>query len=61
MTRKLLYGEVNRLKERVKLEIEGRLRADQEIEGALMKYREIISREVEQRRVDIKGGASKKE
>ena len=37
-TKKLLYQEINRLKTRVKLEVESRRRADEEIQAALDKY-----------------------
>lgn len=54
MTRKILYQEINRLKTRCKLEVDSRRRADEEIESALVKYQELISREVETKRQDIK-------
>ena len=56
MTRKLLFGELNRLKTRCKLEVDSRKRADQEITAALDKYQELISREVEAKKQDIKKG-----
>ena len=49
-TKKLLYQEINRLKTRVKLEVESRRRADEEIQAALDKYQEVIGREVENKR-----------
>ena len=51
MTRKILYQELNRLKTRCKLEVDSRRRADEEI---LEKYQELISREVETKKQDIK-------
>ncbi len=54
MTRKLLYQELNRLKQRCKIEIDSRRRADQEIQSALDKYQELIAREVETKKQDIK-------
>jgi hypothetical protein len=52
-TKKLLYSEINRLKTRVKLEVESRRRADEEIQSALDKYQEVIGREVENKRQEI--------
>jgi hypothetical protein len=49
------YKELNRLKERVKLEVDSRKHADEEIAVALEKYQELISKEVETKRQDIKG------
>jgi hypothetical protein len=46
---------LNRLKERVKLEVDSRKHADEEIAMALEKYQELISKEVETKRQDIKG------
>ncbi len=40
----------------MKLEHDSRLHADEEIQSALEKYQELISREVEQRRQDITNG-----
>ncbi len=54
-TRTILYKELNRLKERVKLEVDSRKHADEEIAVALEKYQELISKEVETKRQDIKG------
>lgn len=54
MTRKLLYQELNRLKSRCKIEIDSRTRADDEIQSALDKYQELIAREVETKKQDIK-------
>jgi len=54
-TRTILYKELNRLKERVKLEVDSRKHADEEISVALDKYQELISKEVETKRHDIKG------
>ena len=52
-TKKLLFQEINRLKTRVKLEVESRRRADEEIQSALDKYQEVIGREVENKRQEI--------
>lgn len=59
MTKKLLFNEINRLKTRCKLEIDSRKRADEEIARSLAKYEELISREVDQKRQDIKTAAKK--
>ena len=52
-TRKLLFQELNRLKTRIKLEVDSRRRADDEIQRALDKYQEVIGREVENKRQEI--------
>jgi hypothetical protein len=54
-TRTILYKELNRLKEQLKLEVDSRKHADEEIAVALEKYQELISKEVETKRQDIKG------
>lgn len=42
------------MKTRCKLEVDSRRRADEEIQSALEKYQELISREVETKKQDIK-------
>jgi len=42
------------LKTRVKIEVDSRRRADDEMQSALDKYEEVITREVEAKKVDIK-------
>ena len=54
LTKKILFQELNRLKERCKLEVDSRQRADEEIQSALEKYQELILREVETKRQEIK-------
>jgi len=54
LTKKILFQELNRLKERCKLEVDSRQRADEEIQSALEKYEELIMREVETKRQEIK-------
>lgn len=53
-TRKLLIGQVNFLKERIKMEIESRKIADEDIQNALDKYKELIASKIMEQRNDIK-------
>ncbi|CDW73102.1 UNKNOWN [Stylonychia lemnae] len=53
-TRKILFSEINNLKTKCKLEIDSRRQADEDISEALDKYHEIISKEVENKRQEIR-------
>ena len=52
--RKTLHNEINRLKERLKLEMESRRRADKELDSALKKYMALFEKEMEAKRQDIR-------
>jgi hypothetical protein len=45
-TRKLLLNQVNFLKQRIKMEIDSRKMADEDIQNALDKYRELIQTKI---------------
>eukprot|EP00347_Sterkiella_histriomuscorum_P021135 403335123 len=53
-TRKILFQEINSLKNRCKLEVDSRKQADEDIQNALDKYQELIQREVETKRQEIR-------
>ena len=53
-TRKLLLGQINYLKENIKLEIESRKKSDEDIQMALDKYKELIQTKILEKRNDIK-------
>ena len=53
-TRKILLGQVNFLKDRIKMEIESRKIADEDIQNALDKYKELIASKIMEHRNDIK-------
>lgn len=42
VTRKIIYSQVNFLKDRLKMELQSRKMADQEIYKAIEKYKELI-------------------
>ena len=52
--RKILTSQVNVLKDQLKLEIQNRQSADRDIQDALDKYQEIIQKQVDKQRSQIK-------
>ena len=53
-TKKMLFSQVNFLKQRIKTEIESRKVTDDDIQAALDKYKELIQQKVLEKRNDLK-------
>ena len=53
-TRKILKNQVNFMKQRIKIEIDSRKTADNDIQLALDKDKELIQQKIDQKRNDIK-------